>query len=171
MPRPGRPPKPPHLHVVDGTHRKDRHGSPDEVLETARENLAEPIPRPPRWLGKLARAEWRRMAPQLHSRGLLACRFVAAFACYCRAYGELQEAQALVEKEGRVTTTEHGNEIQHPAVAIANNAARQVRDFLVEFGLSPSAEGRLGGGGVPTEDPFEKWLKEKRDHERSGAKR
>ena len=163
----GRRGKPASLRIVGGTHRPDRHGDVDEAKRAIAADKAETVPSPPRWLGSVARAEWRRVAPMLHKRGLMARRFVAALAGYCRAYGELVEAQRLIEAEGRTVTTDKGNVIQHPAVGMANRAADQVRAFLVEFGMSPSAEGRLGTGDVGAADPFDDFENER--EEASGA--
>lgn len=159
--------KPAALRIVGGTHNTTRHGDLDVAKRGVAEDQRETCPCPPRWLGSVARAEWKRVAPCLRKRGLLARRHVAAFAGYCRAYGEVVEAQRIVEREGRTVTTVKGNLIQHPAVGMANRAADQLRAFLVEFGLSPSAEGRLGTGESPAADPFDDF--ESESEEASGA--
>jgi len=159
--------KPAALRIVGGTHNSSRHGDVDAAKQSIASDRAETIPSPPRWLGSVARAEWRRVAPMLHKRGLMARRFVAALAGYCRAYGELVEAQRLIELEGRTVTTDKGNVIQHPAVGMANRAADQLRAYLVEFGLSPSAEGRLATGDAGAADPFDEFESER--EEASGA--
>lgn len=152
--------KPQALRLVAGTHQESRHGSRDEAVAQVKANKAETMPSPPRWLGAVARAEWRRIAPLLHSRGLLSRRHSASLAAYCRAYGEMVEAQREIEARGRFIETTNGNWIQAPWVGAANKAADQLRGYLVEFGLSPSAEVRIGASSGGSEDELEEFLRE-----------
>ena len=144
------------MHLVEGTHRKDRHGDADDARRTIVESRSAPCPRPPAFLSRLAKREWKRVAPLLHRRGLLEERDVAALACYCRAWSELVEAQKVLAAEGRTTLTAQGTLKLHPMVTVANKASDQIRGFCVEFGLSPSARMRVStpGDGEENFDAF-----------------
>lgn len=100
-------------------------------------------PRCPLWLDKEARREWKRLAPQLEKMRLLTEGDLAAFACYCKAYSDLQKAEETLEEEGRIVTTEKGYQMAHPAVAMANQAMKSIKDFAIQFGFTPSARSRI----------------------------
>lgn len=138
----GRNRKPSHLHLVQGTHRKDRHGSADKARAALRKATTTRRPAPPRWLDGAARREWDRIAPKLHRDGLLRSEDVAALACYCRSYGELQECEAVLREHGRTYRTKQGHEVPRPEVSQARAAAKQVREFALEFGLTPASSDR-----------------------------
>lgn len=164
MARGGTRPKPPHLHVVDGTHRTTRHGDAKEIRHRAAEDIASRLPSPPAYLGPLAKAEWRRLAPDLHRRGLLTHRHRAAFAGYCEAYADFQKACLILRKldddhavgigDGRYCRTRTGYLTPHPVLGDLNQASKRLRDYIQEFGLSPVAEARLVKPGKEAEDPL-----------------
>lgn len=107
---------------------------------------------PPAFLSKEAKAEWRRLAPQIHKLGLLTEQDLGAFAAYCQAYGRWAAAEAQLARDSRkrgamaggtIIKTVAGNVIQNPAVSIANAAMAQVVKYAVEFGFTPSARARV----------------------------
>ena len=145
MPRHGPAPKPTKLRIAEGNpgHRPL--------------NAAEPQPTPgapsvPAWLSREAKAEWRRLVGELGRLGLLTLVDRQALATCCQAWAELEDATRLLNKEGRETRepvldkfgNHVGNKIRaHPAVRRQRDAMARVKQFLVEFGLSPSARARL----------------------------
>ena len=108
----------------------------------------------PRWLSATAKAEWKRMAPALISRGLLTGGDVAAFAAYCEAYADVQNSTA--EIEGLTCTTvvnpTSGAIRMHPAYEARGRAMTQLLRFLSVFGLSPASRERLLTGRAPEGD-------------------
>ena len=135
--------KPAALALVDGTHRPTRHGSVDAAKDAIRRSRNSAPMRPPAWLAKVAKTEWRRVEPYLRAKGLTEPGDRAALACYCRAWAELIVAQKAIDKHGLIYVTDTGNAFKHPAVAIANNSADQIRKFCIEFGFTPSSRSRL----------------------------
>ncbi len=106
----------------------------------------EPKPRPampscPTFLGQMAKAEWRRIAPKLRDLGLLTQIDRAALAAYCQAYGRWQEAEKQVQT--LLVKTKQGGIIQNPLLGIANRAMDQMNRVLVEFGMTPSSRVRV----------------------------
>jgi P27 family predicted phage terminase small subunit len=97
----------------------------------------------PRWLSPAARAEWRRLAPELERVGLLTTADRGIFVTYCEAYALFRDASKTIAEEGSTLRAINGYTQQHPAVAIQRMAAKQIREAGIELGLSPSARGRL----------------------------
>ncbi len=151
MARPGPPPKPSRLKAAAGNPGRrplnDREPSPK--IE---------VPKMPTWLSAKAKAEWRRIAPELRRLGLVAKIDMAALATYCQAVAEVQIATETIDREGRVCTwpilDKDGNKIgerlkAHPAVQQQRDAMQRVKQFAAEFGLSPSGRTRVVSGDDP----------------------
>ena len=100
-------------------------------------------PECPIWLSPFAQEEWNRTSRQLERLGLLTEIDGGAFEGYCTAYGQWKEAHLILREKGLTFCTPNGYEQQRPEVAIANNAAKIMRGFIAEFGLSPAARARM----------------------------
>lgn len=151
MALPGPKPKPAKLKILEG--RPGHHPL----------NLNEPKPRPiapkcPSWLEPTAKKEWKRVAPELERLGLLTMVDGAALAAYCQAFARWQAAEREVSKLGSTYMTSLGRLAPRPEVAIARQMMAQLRAFCAEFGLTPSARGRMSIPDVADpdeEDPFD----------------
>ena len=123
-------------------------------------NQLEPTPDPahldaPTWLHGDAAAEWERLAPTLHRLGLLTEIDVQALATYCQAWARWREAETKIEEFGMVIKGRNGFPIISPFVAVANRAMHQMKAFLIEFGMTPSARSRVAKvDDTPADDPF-----------------
>lgn len=120
------------------------------------------IPPCPSQLGKIAKAEWRRIANELLDNGLLTQVDRAALAAYCMAFERMLRAEAEVQAyirdpnnpdQSMMMPTKAGY-IQHPAIGIANRAAELMKAYLVEFGLTPSSRSRIR---VPKKPTVSRW--------------
>lgn len=114
------------------------------------------IPGMPDWLSREAKAEWRRIAPELDRVGVLCKVDRAALAAYCQAWAELADASRLLDREGRIIDVDvfsKGGHVVgsikkvHPAVKLQSLGFARVKQFLGEFGLTPSSRVRLKGTG------------------------
>lgn len=132
----GRPPKPTALKIVQGNPGK-------RALNTSEPQPRRETPTCPAWLSVEAKREWRKMTPELERLGLLTVIDGAALAGYCQAYARWKQAEALLDREGLVITTQSGYSQPHPAVAIAQKSLALVRAFCSEFGLTPAARSSL----------------------------
>lgn len=134
----GRKPKPTHLKLLAGNpgHRRINTDEP-------RPDALDEIPDPPSILTGEARVEWSRIVPKLQKSGLLTEVDIAAIAAYCQAYGRWVEAESYVAKQGAVLLSPTNFPIQNPYLAVANRAMEQMRQFMVEFGMTPSARVRV----------------------------
>lgn len=151
----GRKPKPTELKKLDGNPGK-------RPL-----NLGEPTPTvkkptcPAHLVGE-ARKEWNRMVKLLMALKLLTEIDRAALAGYCQAWARWIEAEKKIADDGMTIETDKGNLIQSPYVGIANQSMKQMRAFLIEFGMTPSSRSRVSV--VPTADagdPYEQFRRGK----------
>jgi len=149
--RPGPSPKPTNLKRLAGNPGK-RPLNESEPQFTADSGYC------PRWLPETARAEWRRVVPELAAVGLLTVVDRAALEAYCVAYARWQAAELVLTECGLTFETESHYVMQRPEVAIANNAAKQMRAFMVEFGMTPSSRARVTLPERKQEDPYAAYL-------------
>lgn len=153
----GRNKKPPQAHVLTGTFRDDRHGdheAPEPPLG---------VPRPPKPLNAEAKAEWARMIARLEHSRTLSLVDDAALYQYVKLFAETEavagdngetrklskllkktvqglDGEQLVEAIGRIVEL-------RKLLAKETTQLRQqrmaLRQYLVEFGMTPSARGRV----------------------------
>jgi phage terminase small subunit len=154
----GRNKKDPKLHVLRGTFRKDRHGD--------HESPAAPTGRPqmPKGLSPVARAEWTRMVDRLEAAGSLTIVDDAALYQYAKLFAETEaistdnaefrklsrqlkkiamdelEGAELVEAIGKIVLLQHDIAKQTGQLRQGHMAVRQ---YLVEFGMTPAARTRV----------------------------
>jgi P27 family predicted phage terminase small subunit len=126
----------------------------------------------PAGLPPLAVQEWKFIVPMLSRLGVLTEIDGKALAAYCEYFAQWRQALDEVRERGItleepiVKFTEGEPEIigtkykRNPAVTIANDAAKIMKSFLVEFGLTPSSRGRLRIEAKPeADDPMEAYLR------------
>ena len=111
----GRPPKPTALKVLSGTFRKDRQNR-REPKPTAT------LPGCPKFLDAMAKAEWRRITPELARLGLLTLIDRASLAAYCQMWSRWQQAEAILQRDGLTFATPNGFLQKRPEVTIARES-------------------------------------------------
>lgn len=151
--RTGPPPTPTKLRLLRGNpgHRPLNDREPKPKLE---------IPTCPSHLEPEARKEWKRIAKELYSLGLLTKIDRAALAAYCQCWGRWVEAEEQLKKTGLVVKSPAGYPILSPYLSIANKAMKQMQMLLSEFGCSPASRSRIHA--QPTEHDDEEKQKERR---------
>ncbi len=108
------------------------------------------------FLSEAAKAEWRRLAPELHRLHLLTVLDHAVFAAYCSSFGRWITAEQALETEGLTAKGSTGNNVVHPLIKIATQSARDLCRYADEFGMTPCARAKIragyddGGGGGPS---------------------
>jgi P27 family predicted phage terminase small subunit len=95
----------------------------------------------PGWLSKHAKAEWRRVMPDLTKRRILTTADLGSLESYCIAIGQIREMERLVAKDGHVVETARGPRA-HPAVRIQSDAMTRARLLAAELGLTPVSRSR-----------------------------
>lgn len=136
-------PRPPALKLIGG-RSPGRDSGGRKVKEPP--SFRRLPPKAPTWLPREAAAEWKRVVPELARLGLLKEGDRAALAAYCLTWDRLVTAQQEIARDGLLHTNSQGR-TRHPAVAIVEAASKELRAWAAEFGLSPSAEQRVGGKG------------------------
>ena len=148
----GRKPKPTRLKELGGAEkRRINQNEPKPEIS---------IPDCPGFLAEEAVLEWNRVTLELSVLGVLAQIDRAALAAYCQVWARWAKAEGELNEHGEVTLTDKGYEIQNPYLAIANKCLKKMREYLVEFGMTPSSRSRISG--VPKKRSDEKAEKRKR---------
>jgi P27 family predicted phage terminase small subunit len=148
-------PLPTALKLMRGTLRQTkaarREPQPDRLPD---------CPPPPRYLNRVAREEWRRVAPVLHQWGGLRDGDQTKLATYCQAVARWREAERVIDEQGMTFRTESGYVVQRPEVSISRAQATLVRQLGSDFGLDPSSRSRITAPEPPEEqtDPAETFL-------------
>ncbi|MBK7000952.1 MAG: phage terminase small subunit P27 family [Rhodoferax sp.] len=119
------------------------------------------MPSPPKHLGHEARKEWKRITPFLEELGLISGLDRAALALYCQAVGRLAELETafngaveryVVQEKmeyadavyaASYSVTPSGYAQQSVIVQLLKSHREQVNRYLMHFGLSPAARGRV----------------------------
>jgi P27 family predicted phage terminase small subunit len=132
----GRPPIPAYLHLIRGNPSKRR------IRQEPQPALGENVPEPPAYLSDYARAEWVRLAPELHRLRLLTVADLSTFAVYCASYAKWRMAEEALAAGA------------DPAAAkvlaqVASAACRDMVAVAAHFGLSPVARARVAAGVGP----------------------
>lgn len=101
-------------------------------------------PPAPAYLSAQAKAEWRRIMPQLIARRIITRADLAGVEAYASAVGicrQLEEQRALA-----------GGVIDKVAFGIWNRAAQTARQLAAEYGLTPTSRARIGTAAPDDDD-------------------
>lgn len=97
------------------------------------------FPRPPTWLSKEAKKEWRKMGKILYSYNLLTELDITAFTNYCIYYGmHMEILKEISSMEDMTGTTEKGYQYILPNIILADKFEKITRFYLSKFGMTPS---------------------------------
>ncbi len=95
-------------------------------------NVAD-IPRPPTWLSKEAKAEWKRIMPELVDRRILTPADMGMVETYVTTIGNFR----ALEREMRASGL-----IDPKLLRLQNQAAQTARQIAAEIGLTPVSRSR-----------------------------
>lgn len=107
----------------------------------------------------VALKEWNRVVPLLIEQNVLTHADYGCMACYCGEYSLYMRAVEYIQEEGITIETPKGIR-KNPAVSIASDAARQLRAFCAELGLTPSSRSKVSKAprSQEADDKFEKFV-------------
>lgn len=105
------------------------------------------VPRPPIWLSKDAKAEWRRIMPDLVDRRTLTTPDMGMVEAYCVSIGRIRE----IEHEIRA-----GGSIDLKLFRAQDAATKTARQIAAEIGLTPVSRSRPAVRDDAT--PDDDWL-------------
>jgi len=132
----GRKPKPSHLKLLDGNpgRRPTNPGEPQPDRA---------IPTCPAHLCPSAKAEWKRLAQQLHTLGIFTALDRAVLAGYCQAYGRWVEAERKLKETPAILKMPSGYIQQNPWLTISNKQLELMHKYMSELGLSSVSRSRV----------------------------
>ncbi|MEX1253323.1 MAG: phage terminase small subunit P27 family [Dehalococcoidia bacterium] len=96
-------------------------------------------PAMPRSLSPEAKAEWRRVVPELEEIGVLATIDRAVLMRYCTAWSDWCEVQALLTKSGPLVRGRQGTFVRNPLLMVRSDVEATLSDLGKQLGLTPGA--------------------------------
>jgi len=136
MAKPGRRPLPTRLKIIKGTAQPCRMRK-DEPKPLS-DNLEKPFD-----LSPLADKQWDKIMEDLTAAKIVSNVDIHALAMYCEAYATWMEAQEMIRQHGVVVKSKNGFPVQSPFFHVANKSFDQMKNLLVEFGMTPSSRTRV----------------------------
>lgn len=151
----GRPRKPTAAHILDGTHRSDRHG------EQADQWQPDGAPKMPAWLNNDAQTLWQELSPRLVESNVATCVDAAELAALCDWWARYREAARVADGIKDKQSTKF-----YRLSILASMAWKNFATAGAKFGLNPSDRARLKiDNGQRVEDEL---LSFTRDREQRG---
>ncbi|MGI5443381.1 phage terminase small subunit P27 family [Streptomyces shenzhenensis] len=114
-------------------------GNPGGHRTQARVTAPPKAPSPPTWLDAEAKAEWRRVVPDLDRLGVLARVDRAVLATYCSSWSKFVQAERAIQRDGLTVVGHRGAERKHPAWQQWRESAGVVAQLSRELFASPNA--------------------------------
>lgn len=94
-------------------------------------NALDATTKPPSWLSKEAKAEWRRVMPELAKRHILTTADLGSLESYCVAMGRVRQLEALLRTE-----------IDLKLLRAQDKSMVTARQLAAELGLTPVSRSR-----------------------------
>lgn len=155
----GRRAKPIDLLVLDG--KKNLTKKEIEARKTAEKKIKPQATkvRPPTWLSKEAKKEFRRLANELLTVDLITNVDVDALALYCDAYVDYVRCTRIIDEEGLLVEytnkAAETNKVPHPLLTKKKQLYDQMKTLASEFGLTPSARAKIAIPKQEKKEPTE----------------
>lgn len=123
---------------------------------TALSGALDTPPPAPRWLSKLAKAEWARVVPALVNARSLAAHELSTVESYCLAVARIRECEAVIQKSGLTYVSPTGEMKRRPETTLLKENIEAARRLAAECGITPASRSKNKGGAVDEEnDEFE----------------
>lgn len=123
------------------TKLKELKGTAKNIVEPEYEEA--PV-EAPAYLTGLAKELWDTLAPGLHANGLLTIADIPLFAEFCKAYGNMREANDILDEDGLLIAGRQGAMVKNPAWQIKREASETMMKIGSRFGMTPADRARLG---------------------------
>lgn len=143
----GRKPKPSRLKLIEGNTGKRPLNAGEPYPQAG-------VPTCPAHLNPSAKAEWKRLAHEMHRLGILTNLDRAALAAYCQAYGRWVEAEKKLKETPLLIRLPSGYIQPSPWLAIANKQVELMHKYLGDLGLSPVSRTRVNTTTPPGPKPW-----------------
>jgi P27 family predicted phage terminase small subunit len=111
--------------------------------------------RPPAFLPREAKKEWKRVVMELARLDLISDLDVMALAAYCNAFATWVSAMKNIREHGTLVRSPNGYAMPSPYIKIQRDAQDEMLKWLREFGMTPAARTRvLSDDSDSDDDPF-----------------
>jgi P27 family predicted phage terminase small subunit len=112
-------------------------------------------PAMPKGLSKFAIEKWKSLVPELLAIGVLTKIDGEALANLCTAYSHQQIAEKAIQRMGTtaIATDKQGKLLKH-----WNDATKIMKQFEVEFGLTPASRSHISIDKPKEADPFDDYM-------------
>jgi P27 family predicted phage terminase small subunit len=127
-------------------HMRLVHGEDRPAVRTPSVNEL----KPPRWMPKQGRDEWRRVLEMVKQYpGWITTADIPTLTAYCSTWTLFVDASKDVADRGHVvparSSTDRARDamVKNPSVQIARDAAASLRRWITELGFSPLSRGSL----------------------------
>lgn len=101
-------------------------------------------PKMPSNLSDEAKAEWRRVVPQLEEMGVIASIDRGLLIRYVTAWADWLELDRLLQQSSKLIKGQKGNLVRNPVWLLRRDADETVTELARQLGLSPMARMRAG---------------------------
>ena len=98
----------------------------------------------PSYLSDYAKAEWRRIMPQLIARRIITKADLGGIEEYCLMRGVVRQIETERKQAGGI--------IDAKLFGVQNRAAQTARQLAAEYGLSPVSRARIGNAAPDDDD-------------------
>jgi P27 family predicted phage terminase small subunit len=132
-------------HQLEGTYRRDRHGS----LPGPNQSEMSADIKPPRWFSPEAKAYFEELAPQLWALGTLDKLDLCLFEGLCVTLANMDALKRIIDSEGEIIKGK-----RHPLSVTLNRYIEEALRFFRDFGMTPMARRKLGIGKGKHRDIF-----------------
>jgi P27 family predicted phage terminase small subunit len=144
----GRKAKPIQLHLLEGNKNRLTKGEIEKRAEAeAKLKPKSDKVKPPAWLDKIAKKEFKRIAKELEELDLITNVDINALAAYCDAYSDYVKCTKIIQEEGMMVEytnkAAETNKVPHPLLTKKKQLHEQMKALAVEFGLTPSARAKI----------------------------
>lgn len=111
---------------------------------TADDDALTKSPPVPSWLSVQAKAEWKRILPQLIARQIITRADLAGVENYCMAAGTVRQIAEMSAAAGGI--------IDVKLFGVQNRAMDTARKLASEYGLTPTSRARIGNNAADDDD-------------------
>lgn len=108
-------------------------------------------PAAPKWLPPHAKAEWRRVVPQLVADRKIAAHELQTVESYCVAVARMREAEIALQLHGLTFESDSGPK-RRPETTILKENIEAARRLAAELGLTPASRTKNKGGAPGNDD-------------------
>ncbi len=143
MKRPGPPPKPTRLKIIQG----NPGGRDLNEFEPQPEHLNKT--KAPDYLCESATVKWHEMVEMLSRNDVFTELDIDLLAIYCEAHAAHLQASAELLTGEATTTGQSGYQAQSPWVTIRDKAWRTKQSIMAEFGMGPASRTRINVNAAP----------------------